>query len=69
MAEEAQEAAMSEDHQAKLRVRSGYANVTKSSEQIGRNTSSMAVKQHKKHQVVDSYFTSKLEELQSRETN
>ena len=27
----------------------------------------MAVKQHKKHQVVDTYFTSKLEELQKEE--
>ncbi len=50
-----------------MHVRTGYANVTKSSEQIGRNTSSMAVKQHKKHQVVDSYFTSKIEEIEKEE--
>jgi hypothetical protein len=48
-------------------VRTGYANVMKSSEQIGRNTSSMAVKQHKKHQVVDTYFSAKVEEMQERE--
>ena len=27
----------------------------------------MAVKQHKKHQVVDAYFTSKIEELEKSE--
>lgn len=52
---------------SQMHVRTGYANVTKSSEQIGRNTSNMAVKQHKKHQVVDSYFTNKLEELEQQE--
>eukprot|EP00347_Sterkiella_histriomuscorum_P016934 403351292 len=48
-------------------IRTGYANVTKASEQIGRNTSDMAVKQHKKHQVVDAYFTSKLEQIEKTE--
>ena len=28
----------------------------------------MAVKQHKKHQVVDTYFAAKLEELEREET-
>jgi hypothetical protein len=55
-----------EDTQTQL-VRTGYANVMRSSEAIGRNTSSMAVKQHKKHQVVDTYFTAKVEEMQERE--
>lgn len=67
----AEDQAMTKDEEVKMRntlnVRTGYANVTKSSEQIGRNTSSMAVKQHKKHQVVDTYFSTKLEELQERE--
>jgi hypothetical protein len=27
----------------------------------------MAVKQHKKHQVVDTYFSAKVEEMQERE--
>ncbi|TNV72979.1 hypothetical protein FGO68_gene5649 [Halteria grandinella] len=62
---------LNQDDQAKMRsqmhVRTGYANVTKSSEQIGRNTSNMAVKQHKKHQVVDTYFSSKIEEMQKEE--
>lgn len=48
-------------------MRTGYANVTKSSEQIGRNTSDMAVKSHKKHQVVDTYFSSKLEQIERTE--
>ena len=42
--------------------------MTKTSEKLGRNISSMAVKQHKKHQVVDTYFASKLEELEREET-
>ncbi|CDW77698.1 UNKNOWN [Stylonychia lemnae] len=65
--EEDEYANLQNNNQKNQKVRTGYANVTKSSEQIGRNTSNMAVKQHKKHQVVDAYFSSKIEELEKTE--
>ena len=55
------------DKQPRQTIRTGYAHLTNSARQIGRNTSEMAVKQHTKHQVVGEYFQAKVEDLQERE--
>ena len=48
-------------------VRTGYAHMSNSATQIGRNTSEMAVKQHMKHQVVGQYFQAKVTALEQKE--
>jgi len=48
-------------------VRTGFANTNKSANPLGRNTSTMAVKTHAKHRVVDSYFNEKLEKMKKEE--
>ena len=45
-----------DERKGKQMVRTGYAHMSNSATQIGRNTSEMAVKQHMKHQVVGQYF-------------
>ena len=37
-------------------------------EEIGRNSSDMAIKNHSKHQVVSHYFDNKVKELQQQES-
>ena len=48
-------------------IRTGYAHMSNSATQIGRNTSEMAVKQHMKHQVVGQYFQAKVTALEQKE--
>jgi len=48
-------------------VRTGIANINKSSNPLGRNTSEMAVKSHVKHRVVDKYFDYKVAEIEKKE--